>query len=254
MEQLRKPFQGVTNIVRFNWHLYLLSIAAVLTMLIADHFIHNKYQFYINILIIVVTVATLISLLASLYIYDLSDLYSLHWLDKLNISPNSRMVNINAGFDETSSLIALKYPRAEFSVFDFYDPQKHTEISIKRAGKAYPPYKNTTRISTSALPMDNNSADSILVIFAAHEIRNDDERVVFFKELNRVVKDEGKIIITEHIRDLPNFAAFNIGVFHFLSMSSWLTTFSKSGLKIAEEIKITPFITTFILIKNGIAS
>ena len=178
----------------------------------------------------------------------------MRWLDKLPVSQNGNLVNINAGFDETSELLASKYPASELHVFDFYDPQKHTEVSIKRARKAYPPYKNTIKVTTAVLPLESNSADNIFLIFSAHEIRSNDERVCFFKELNRIVKDDGKIIITEHLRNLSNFTVYNIGFFHFLSLSNWLVTFKKSNFKICDSIKITPFITTFILTKNGMAS
>ncbi len=38
----------------------------------------------------------------------------------------------------------------------------------------------------------------------------------FFNELNRVLKPNGQIVVTEHLRDLNNFLAYNIGFFHFL--------------------------------------
>lgn len=141
MEKLRKPLQGVTNIIRFNWHFYLLSAIMVLMLLTSNYFLNKNFHFYTNLLCIIIIAAMLITLIASFYIYDLSNLYSLSWLNGLTIQPNARIININAGFDETSELLSLKFPAAGLTVFDFYDPQKHTEVSIKRARKAYPPYK-----------------------------------------------------------------------------------------------------------------
>ncbi len=254
MERLRKPFQGVTNIVRFNWHYYILSAALLLAIYLLRFFFASRYHLYINILLAIIILVNLISLSVSFYVYDLSELYHLSWLDKFIPNENKIIININAGFDETSELLQAKYPNTALEVFDFYDPAKHTEVSIKRARKAYPPYKGTKQIITSSLPLQNNSVDNIFVILSAHEIRNDDDRIVFFKELNRVSKPSGKIIITEHLRDFPNFLAYNIGFFHFFSKPSWNKTFSNADLRIHDEIKITPFITTFILEKNGAAS
>jgi ubiquinone/menaquinone biosynthesis C-methylase UbiE len=166
-------------------------------------------------------------------------------------TPPSKILNINAGFDETSSIIQTKYPKAELIVCDFYDPQKHTEISIARARKAYPPYPKTIQISTNQLPFADNTFDVITIIFAAHEIRDDEERVLFFKELGRIIKPSGKIIVTEHLRDLNNFLAYNIGFFHFLPKTKWLSTFSESNLDILMETKSTSFIRHFTLHKNG---
>ena len=102
--------------------------------------------------------------------------------------------------------------------------------------------------------MLDNSADKIFVIFAAHEIRNEQERLDFFKELKRVIKPTGEIFITEHLRDVPNFLAYNIGFLHFYSKLNWFQVFELTGLSLKSEQKITPFISTFTLTKYGIAS
>lgn len=214
-------------------------------------YLHSQFRFYSNLLCILVVIPTVISLLVSAYVYDFSNLYTLDWLHKFDIEQTGTQVNINAGFDETSVLLALIYPDCTLQVYDFYDSEKHTEVSIERARRAYPPYQRTVKISTSCLPLNENTVDTIFLIFAAHEIPNDEERVVFFKELRRCLKPFGKIIITEHLRDWPNFLAYNIGFFHFLSKASWLKTFANANLGLVAENKITPFISTFILTKNG---
>ena len=151
-------------------------------------------------------------------------------------------------------MLKNKFENSELTVLDFYDPAKHTEISIKRARKVYPPFPNTQQVNTATLPLKDNSADKIFAILSAHEIRNEIERKSFFQELHRVLSPTGHIIVTEHLRDTLNFFAYNIGAFHFHSKASWLKSFQSSGLRVAEEIKITPFITTFILDKNGLSS
>lgn len=251
MERIRKPFQGVGNIVRFNWQFYILSISIVALLFILNKFTNTHYNIYINILCLLAIGGILISLLVSFYVYDLSNLYSLNWLIELNNDSGFTIININAGFDETSAIIHAKYPDSELHVFDFYNPSKHTEPSIKRARQAYTPYPSTKTINTNSLPLLDNYADTILIILSAHEIRDEKERVIFFKELNRVIKNSGHIIVTEHLRDIPNFLAYSIGCFHFFSRSSWNKTFNKAGFIIYNKVKITPFITTFILKKNG---
>lgn len=254
MDSIRKPFQGVWNIIRFNWHYYVFALVFVVFLL----FIRNEFSATLciatNILVLVILFSTLISLIVSFYIYDLSDLYKLSWLNNLKRSDNEKIININAGFDETSNLLKSKFGNSELFVADFYNPTKHTEVSIKRARKAYPPFPNSQRVSTKHLPVEDNSTHKIFSILSAHEIRNYEERIAFFKELKRVLSASGQIIVTEHLRDTVNFLAYNFGFFHFHSKSSWLKTFRLSGLTVAKEIKITPFITTFILEKNGTAS
>ncbi len=249
MGKIRKPFQGVMNIIRFNWHFYVIAFVLVLSLSFAATFFDQSFQFFIFLFCILVSISTLLSLLVSIYVYDLSGLYNFKWLDIQN--KESNIININAGFDETSELLKNKFNNAELIALDFYDPLKHTEISIKRARKAYPPFPNTQQVETNRLQLPDNSADKIFVILAAHEIRDMDERITFFKELNRIVKPNGQIIIVEHLRDIANFLAYNIGFFHFHAKPTWLKTFGEADLKIKNEIKLTPFISGFILQKNG---
>lgn len=246
---MRKPFQGVLNIVRFNWHFYVSAMCLMLLLISIASYFNPKFDSYLYIMCIVVATSMLISLLISHYVYDLSGLYGLHWLEAQNTE--NLVVNINAGFDETSALLENKFNQSKLIVLDFYNPLKHTEISIERARKAHPPFRGTKPTETNNLPLKDNSADKIFVIFAAHEIRNYNERTEFLKELHRVIKPTGEIFITEHLRDIANFAAYNIGFFHFYSKKNWLEIFRNAGLKIKNEIKITPFVSTFVLTKNG---
>lgn len=248
MEIKRKPFQGVFNIVRFNWHFYLLAGLVISSLILLKHYLPEQVQPFVLWLALLAILTIAISLIVSFYIYDLSNLYQLKWLSN---GDNKTILTINAGFDETSELIRDKFPEVNLTICDFYNPQKHTEVSIKRARKAYPPLENTIQVPTDKLPFPDNSFDCSLAILSAHEIRDEKERIDFFRELERVTKSTGQIIVTEHLRDLTNFMAYTIGFFHFHSKSTWMRTFMEAKLKVKREIKTTPFITTFILEKNG---
>jgi len=249
MEKIRQPFQGVWNIVRFNWQFYILSGGFLLLLVVLYNYPGTALRPYILIIGVLVLLPIVISLAVSYYVYDLSGLYELKWIDNNTPNDKIRIININAGFDETSVLLQQKFPNAQLEVLDFYDPLKHTEVSIKRARKAYPPFPGTKTVTTTHLPFTDDTADKIFVIFAAHEIRNEAERIIFFKELKRIIKPGGEIIITEHLRDLPNFMAYNIGFTHFYAKATWLRVFGAAGLTIKKEQKLTAFISTFILIK-----
>jgi SAM-dependent methyltransferase len=229
-----------------------MSIVFLIILLILSIFLASNFHFILTLLFTMLLTILFISLLVSYYVYDVSSLYKLDWLEDCDEKIN--IVNISAGFDETSSLLKIKFKNAAIEILDFYDPKKHTEVSIKRARKAYPSDLATKKISTSNITIENNLIDKIFVILSAHEIRDDHERICFFNELNRILRPNGEIFITEHLRDIPNFLAYNIGFFHFIQKSTWYKTFQMSKLEVKIEQKITPFITTFTLKKNGISS
>ncbi|AWV91431.1 methyltransferase [Bradymonas sediminis] len=188
-----------------------------------------------------------VSLGVSWWVYDRSELYRLDWLGRVPNLKLGRALNIHSGFDETSELLRERVQN--LVVFDFYDPAAHTEASIARARRAYDVFEGTQVVKTTALPLPDDSVDTAFVIFAAHEIRDDAERAAFFCELGRVLKADGHMVVTEHLRDAPNALAYTAGVFHFLSKRTWQKTFERAGLRVSTSFRITPFVTTFVLKK-----
>ncbi|HCS21165.1 MAG TPA: methyltransferase [Bacteroidetes bacterium] len=247
----RKRFQGVANIVRFNWHFYVLALVSLTVLLLFKSFLPHALHPFITTGVIVVCGVMIISLFVSFYIYDLSGLYRLEWLDPYINKVDTKILNINAGFDESSLLIKHRFSQVDLSMGDFYDPVKHTEISIKRARQVYPKLPGTLFIQSDKLPFSENTFDLCLAIMSAHEIRDKEERIQFFKELNRVSRSSGLVIVLEHLRDLNNFLAYTLGFFHFYSRKTWLTTFKQAGLSLKSERKLTPFLSLFILEANG---
>jgi SAM-dependent methyltransferase len=250
---MRRPLQGLINIVRFNWPFYIGAFGALLSIQLTSLNAPTTLHLPLDLATVVIAVPVLLSLLASAYIYDFSSLYKLRWLPSIK-NGAANIVNIHAGFDETSVILAHKYPGAALSVFDFYDAKTHTEPSIRRAREAYPAYRDTKSISTSFALTDTAFADLVVVAFAAHEIRQPEERTAFFQCVAKIVKPDGCIVVAEHTRDIPNFLAYSVGCFHFYSRDNWVKTFASAGLKITKEIKHTPFVTIFTLQYNGITA
>lgn len=240
----RSPYQGVLNIVRFNWHFYLLAGGTLSILLLLRDWLPAPLPDLALAGIVLAVGSILVSLGVSHYVYDRSALYR---LSSLAEADGRHLFNIHAGFDETSAILRDRFPDATVTIGDFYDPALHTEVSIRRARRAYPPSPGTVPVTTTALPFPTDTFDASLAILSAHEIRVEAERIQFFRELRRVTKPTGKIYVTEHLRDGPNFLAYTIGFLHFYSRPTWLTTFRQAGLKVEQEIKTTPFITTFVL-------
>ena len=250
MEVNRKPFQGVLNVLRFNWHFYIAFCIASTISFVGAYFSHGIWSWLLYSIFIAATLQTIISLYVTYLVYDASDLYQLKWLNKYAKS-NTEILNVSAGFDETSPILKQKFKHCPIHICDFYDPRKHTEISIKRARKAYPPDPDTLKVETQHLPYSDDSFDLVCITFAAHEIRNFEERQQFFKELGRITKLNGKLFVTEHLRDFNNFMAYTIGFFHFYARITWKKIFHDAHLALTEEVRSTSFVTTFVLKVHG---
>ncbi len=245
MEKRRK-FQGVLNIISFNRHYYLYGLAILVAFIASGSLLGWPAILYWSV-ITGFAYGMVMPLIISAYVYDFSGYYDLNWLktELKNDNEPGLIVNINAGFDETSFLIQEKFPTADIRVFDFYNSKRHTEPAIKRARKVSNVYPNTTQIATDAIPLGDDSADIVFLLSAAHEIRSNPEKVKLLKECHRLCRPGGKVIMVEHLRDFPNFLAFSVGFTHFFPASVWKSSFKKAGFPIIKETKFTPFMSIF---------
>lgn len=246
MEIKRRKFQGVLNILSFNRHFYVFGLIA-LTLIIGSQCIFNWHKGLFWLVLSGFIYGLIMPLIVSAYVYDFSGFYNFDWLKKMNFEDAKHMfnLNINAGFDETSYIIKDALPMSELQVYDFYDAKRHTEPAIIRARKVSLVYPNTRQINSSKIPLNDNSVDTIFLLSAIHEIRKQEEKILFLKECRRVCKSNGNIIMVEHLRDIPNFMAFTIGFTHFFSKETWKEAFRQSGFKSINEIKFTPFMSIF---------
>lgn len=89
MEKVRKPFQGVLNIVRFNWHFYVIAIIVILGCNFLTIILAKSYSTFIDMGSFLVAFLMLTSLFVSYYVYDLSGIYSLKWINKKTIVKHS---------------------------------------------------------------------------------------------------------------------------------------------------------------------
>ncbi len=243
----RHRFQGVWTVLRFNWHFFALADVGIAASLLASPWLPPPWQ-QVALALAGIASLTLGASLAATYIaYDATGLHRLDWLSPWMPPSVTIAANIHAGFDETSATLTARFPRVAWSVFDFYDPAKHTEISIRRARAAHPPRAGTVAIATPAIPLPDASIDRVLLLLAAHEIRDHGERVAFFRELHRTLRTDGHVIVTEHLRDAANIAAYNVGAWHFHPPREWLATFQEAGFAIVTREKLNPFITLFVL-------
>ena len=243
-------FTGVARIVRFNWHFYVIAAFAILIGVALIPIVPETLKIPLIAMWTVGVLTTLVSLIVSWYVYDLSGFYRFKWIQTTLESKPKNIINIHAGFDETSELLKQLFSDSQVKILDFYDPAKHTEISIQRARKTYPPSSETLAVQTSHLPLEQDSIDMIFVIFAAHEIRDDKERIMFFSELSRISKKGAPIYVVEHLRDWRNFLAYSIGCLHFYSRKTWLDTFHGAELYLKSTYHINPFVTLFTLYKK----
>jgi ubiquinone/menaquinone biosynthesis C-methylase UbiE len=238
----RGPYQGMLQIVRFNWSRYLAAAAIVGAAAFAALLVSSLGAVLLLVAALPALCWMVSSLLVSHYIYDRAHLYDLPWLARaLQRSPR-RWLSIHCGLDETSTLLAAQFPGASGEVVDIFDPRVMTESSIHRARAAQPGAVRSTPARFHALPFPTASFDAVFCIFAAHELRRHAYRVRLFTEIARILSPAGEFVLVEHLRDWPNFLAFGPGFLHFHSWRAWQHAASDAGLTSRTHFPFTSFL------------
>jgi len=247
----RGQFDGVLQIVRYNWTLYIVAVfvsALVVGLVLAVH-----PPAALAALLILGAVAAVfwlaLSLAVSHYVYDRSDLYRWEWIRE-RVAPSPRhVVNIHAGLDETSLALQEMYPAAEVTILDIYDPAEMPEPSIARARREARSALASVKADFRQLPLQSDSADFVTVIFVAHELRRAASKEAFFREAARVLRPGGRLLLVEHLRNGWNLAAFGPGAFHFFPRREWLRVAGATGFQLGEEISRTVFVRAFVFLR-----
>jgi hypothetical protein len=233
---------GVANILRFNWPQY----AAAAFVIVAAAILFSRLEGTAAVLaasaFLIALYFSAASLLASWIVYDSSPIYDWTWL-RPYVGDARTIVNIHAGFDETtagvrSALRTNVHPLA----FDDY-----AEASIARAQND----TKATRFRSGSLPLRAASCDAILFLFAAHEIRNPENRQRCFAGVAAALRPGARAIVVEHLRDARTFAVFGPGAMHFYPRREWLRVARSAGLEVVHEADMTPFVHFFVLQRDA---
>lgn len=241
----RGPYQGLLQIFRCNRPFYIRTGLATIAAIIVSLWLPLALRALLLFATSAAVFWTCSSLLVSHYVYDRSTFYGLVWLPECLSRPPARWINIHAGIDETSLIIASLFPGSEGQITDIYDPREMTEPSIGRARRlAAAPLAAT---DWRDLPGSDQEFEAAFLIFAAHELRHHEARVRLLKEITRVLSTGGELVLVEHSRDWPNFLAFGPGFLHFFSERTWQKAANAAGLPIQLHRTVTPFVHVFVL-------
>jgi ubiquinone/menaquinone biosynthesis C-methylase UbiE len=251
MTGARSRHAGVLSILQYNWHFYAASLAALVGMgaLLRSGLLPSITSVVLVGAITLTLFWTLSSLLVSYYVYDYRKVTRWEWIHRVLASPPRRWLNIHAGLDESSEILAHLFPDAGYVVVDIYDDREMTEPSIARARELHPSPVPSLRGRLDALPLPDGDRDTMFLLFAAHEIRHPARRTELFRECARVMDNAGQLILVEHLRDWRNFVAFGPGFLHFHSRTEWLRATHDAGLMVTREERVTPFVRCFLMTK-----
>lgn len=245
----RAPYEGVLNIVRFNWPMFMTTAVVIVAGVAGASLLEeSRLRLPLAVFVVALTMGAVIALKVSHDIYDRSDLYRFGWLARARgARPPQTAVFCQTGFDDCSESLRERTVGTHWTLLDHYDPSTMTEPSIRRARRRCPPASGTIAASYASWPMRDGTTDLVIAMLSVHELRHDQEREAWFAEARRVTRADGRVIVVEHVRDLANLAVFGSGALHFHSVPTWTRNWERSRLRLCETFRITPWVRVFVL-------
>jgi len=244
---IRRPYQGVLQILQFNWRSYIATSACAGVALLAIPSLPPPGRVGLTLFAAPALFWMASSLLVSHYVYDRFPHYNLNWISRALSRTPRRWINIHCGLDETSGLLEAIFPDATGQVVDIFDSRVMTETSIRQARRVNGGAIPASPARYNDLVFSAESFDAAFCIFAAHELRLHHQRVKLFQEIARILVPGGEVVLMEHSRDGWNLLAFGPGFLHFFSRRTWRKTAADGGLVLRSEFSMTPFVRVYIL-------
>jgi SAM-dependent methyltransferase len=232
-------FAGVGQVLRFNWPAYAGAAGLVAMTLVAP----RRWRRPLAAVAYAGAWFAVASLVTTNVVYDRSEYARWEWPRGLLSRPPRRVAVLHAGLDNVSEHVRRLWPEAEIQVVDFYDPVSMTERAIARA-------RGGRRHGDDIADL-RPSLDAAFVVLAAHELRSRSDRAVFFNRIGDALATAGRLVLLEHLRDLPNALVYGPGAMHFLPRADYLAAFTDARLTLMEERAMTPFLRLFVLSRPG---
>ncbi len=235
---LNHHYSGTMATLLYNWPIFAGAALFGLVTLVTSMWIAAPWSW----LFMAgggVTLALALSILAAAYVvYDgggrreYDRLADLGGLERANV-----VVDITCGKLRGTRGLLARFRGGHYFLIDLYDPAKMNDTALRRARAMEPPLQAERRIyrrpgRPATLPLPHNWADVVYCHFSLHELQSAADRQALFAEFARVLKPDGRLLLAEHGRDLPNLIAFGPGAFSFLSPATWQKHMAEAGLTV----------------------
>jgi SAM-dependent methyltransferase len=230
---------GTAQMIRFNWPKYLAAVVVVAAAAFA-----TTAGTPLPVIACLWTIGvpalawTLTSLAATWWVYDHRRVYE-QLTTGLPISGAWGIVH--AGFDASAKTLRASIGRPPSAVRQV---ALTARASLRRARKVS--QHDALGAGADGPRLAPGSLDLVFVTFAAHEIRDVGQQRMLFREIGEALRPGGHLIVTEHPRDLTNFAVYGPGFLHFQPVGTWMARAAEAGLVPGSRQSITPFVKRLV--------
>lgn len=142
------------------------------------------------------------------------------------VTGNDRVVDIHFGTWRFSRTTLQTLPGVTVHAVGVHDPEEESEVAVRDVWKFERPPTGHPRFrddhgNPSALPVDDQSADVVLLGFGIHEVHSKQERDTLMQELKRILTPDGRVLLVERGWSPLLLFVFGPLFLHFTPAKEW---------------------------------
>ncbi len=261
----KRRYDGLRQHIRAHWPPYFLTYGAIMGTLLLIGFGLQKMLWSIVPLAMALLLLLVYFLGTAVWsahlLHDDGGLVPHHELfDMGRLRSGDEFVYIGVGMPTVPRALAQRLTTGHVVVVDIYSPQWMRGRPLHRArAHAAKPIRDT-RISDlhvsdprikwqsgrlNLLPLPNESVNTVIVSQTAVELHQRGDQVLLFKEIRRILTENGRFLLAERSRSQTNWVVMGVTAVRLPVADYWRDLLVEAGFQLQSEKELRGLITCY---------
>lgn len=250
-----RRYSGLRRHLRAHWPPYFLAYGAIMaTLLLIGFGLQAKLWSIVPLamallLILVYFFGT--SLWAAYQLHDDAGLAPHHTLfDMGKLHATDAFVYIGAGLHDVPVALAKRLTTGQITAVDIYSPQWMRSQPLHRARQQSPQPASDPRLKWQSgrlnlLPLPNESVTAVILSQTAIELHQRGDQLVLFKEIRRILAQNGRFLLAERSRSQTNWVVMGLTAVNLPDADHWRDLLIEAGFRLRTEKELRGLITCY---------
>ncbi len=250
-----KQYHGLQQHTRAHWPLYALNYGGIMVTLLLIGFGLQAELWSI--------IPLAMALLLLLVYFFSTAVWSAHLLhDDGGLAPHHTLfdmgklrardefVYIGVGLPDVPTALARRLTTGHITVVDIYSPQWMRGRPLHRARDHASKPVTDPRIKWQSgrlnlLPLPNESVSTVILSQTAVELHQRGDQLLLFKEIRRILMENGRFLLAERSRSQTNWATMGVMGISLPATNHWRDLLTETGFQLQSEKELRGLITCY---------
>ena len=160
--------------------------------------------------------------------------------DMGNIRSRSHFIYIGLGLRYQPVSLSRRLTTGKITIIDVYNPQWTTNRSLVRWRAQMPHPPNDPRVTwldsnIHLLPVPDATVDTVMICQILSEFWQKGDRITLLKEIHRILKPNGQLLIAEQVRTQTNWLTLGPAAVQLSPTTYWIQLLKESGFMVQKQ-------------------